>query len=419
MLRLRHERSRKTTSHTNGRGNGAGGGFFKPGIAAVLLALLAAGCNQDSIFDYISGETAPTEAKIKGSLSRIVGATIGGEEKLYLTNGRIWEYAPVAPGSSWNRIAGPEGFVIDVAATSEGASDSVLYALTIDNTATGVWKYDGTSWTELVRPDDYGFIQNIFGAGDVLFATGAKRAGNAYDYALFYCKQTEQEFSPLQEAGAAINAVLSGAGKVGSDYYLATRGNGVYKTSDFSDLIKQPAFNTEPDANGAPVPVPVPSDITGFLQAQDSIIGVSKAGHILYIDSSGIRADPSSLGGTYTGALALTDIPDPIDGFDKLLLLGYINQSSTYTHGYKELWFKSGDWTHDGAARTPGDTQPSSVSDYRQYDSSLRRYPVTALQVLPPSEEGSPPVIFAATSNQGLYSYRDRSDGGWQWNHEE
>jgi hypothetical protein len=190
-------------------------------------------------------------------------------------------------------------------------------------------------------------------------------------------------------------------------YYLATERNGIYKVD--SNFVATTVTSG-----------PTLSDVAGLLQAGENyIIGVSTDGRILKIDSFGLEVADTSLGGAYTGALALMDIPQQTDG-SKLLLLGYKNKSSStsYTHGYMELQFNGANTLPRGTARVPGSAQPSSVSDYRQYDSSLRRHPVTALWALQP-ENGAPPVVFAATSNDGLYSYRDRSDGGWQWNHEE
>jgi hypothetical protein len=214
------------------------------------------------------------------------------------------------------------------------------------------------------------------------------------------------------------DVLLTGAGKVGGNYYLATMGQGLYSSADGS-VITQVA--TTPSVN-----------LVGLLQAEveesgvtkEILIGISAGGYIVYIDAAGPRVDPTSLGGTCTGALALMDIPNPSDEYDKLLLYGYKGGYSSYEHGYMELKFKSSDGSHDGIRRIPGNRDggaPSSISDYRQYDSSLRRYPVAALWVLDSAtvSEESPAVIFAATNNQGLYSYRERSDGGWQWNHEE
>jgi hypothetical protein len=377
-------------------------------LAVFSLLLLAAGCNQDSIFDYISGETAPTKAKIKGSPSKIVSVKKDGVEKLYLANGRLWEYASAVANSSWSRVAGPGGYVADVASTSD-----TLYALTLDNTSARVWERQNDGTWETVNPpsNGYGFIQNIFGAGDTLFATGAQRSGDDYDYTILYYKKTATMFSVL---GNTDGALLAGAGKVGSTdyYYLAAWGKGIYKASVSAGTISL--------EGSAPFG---PTDVAGLLQADsDLIIGISKGGRILFIDASGIDSKDTTLGGgAYSGALALMKNPEPHDDFEKLLLLGTETRSS-YTHGYVELRFKNKD-TYQGPQH-PGQNQPSSIKDngsikaYQQYESSLRRYPVTALWVLEPTTEEKPKVIFAATSNQGLYSYRSRS-GEWQWNREE
>jgi hypothetical protein len=359
------------------------------------LLLLAAGCNQDPIFDYISGETAPTTAKIKGSPSKIVD--VGGN--LYLANGRLWEYASATDAnSSWERISGPGGFVVDVASTS-----GVLYALTLDNTSSKVWKRKDGAWDELTLPDGYGFAQNIFGAGDALFATVAKGIGDT-GYKLCYSKTDSLMCTILEGADGAS---LTGAGKIEDTYYLAVWGKGIYKISDSGATI------TLANPSG-------PTDVAGLLQANNNlIIGISRGGILLSINASEIKVGDTSLGGTYSGAIALMDSPNQQE--DKLLLLGLKRQSSSYEQGYMELPFKS-DGTY-GGAQTPGQAQPSSIDDQdgdnpKQYTSSLRRYPVTALWVLPPSESATRPVIFASTSNRGLYSYRARS-GRWQWNHEE
>jgi hypothetical protein len=381
---------------------------FLSSLAALSLLLVVTGCRQDSIFDYIAGETAPTSARIRGGPSKIVGPANG---KLYVANGRIWEYNTANSDARWDGIAAPPGgFVVDVAVDD---SDGV-YALVVNNASGRVWKRNDPlpGWTPLDPPGDgYGFIQNIFGAGDTLFATGAQRLGGAYEYAILYYDSAQTHFKVLEKTGAAL---LSGAGKVGSDYFLATTGKGIYQGS----LSGISAAATDKDGN------PIFQDIAGFLQSQNIIIGISRVGHVVYIDSSGIEAGQTTLGGTYTGGLALMKNPDAQSQYDELLLLGF-RGSSNYQHGYMELQFNSSDGTYDNGiydrgwrVRVPGAVPLSSVNGYQQYDSSLRRYPVTALWVLAP--DGTPPgIIFASTTNKGLYSYRERSDGGWQWNHEE
>jgi hypothetical protein len=376
--------------------------------AVFSLLILAAGCSQDSIFDYISGETAPTTARIKGFPSRIVSATSGGTEKLYVASGRVWEYDTAA--AAWTRDDGLEGFVVDVAATSGGASGSVLYALTY-NTSSRAWKKDGSgNWGEVFPPAGSGVLQNIFGAGDILFA-GAK-SGNSYAILYYTYTQTDAAFKVLRED----TTLLSGAGRVGSDYYLATRADGIYKASGFGGT-DAPAVE-EASAN-----IAIPSVIAGFLQAQttggdDIIIGISKDGHIVYGDSSGLTVHDTSLGGTYVSPPALTDDPGSDKDQDKLLLLGY-QGSGLSDHGYMELLFDIDTGKATGGRRSPGeDGGRTSIEKSGQYETSLRRYPVTSLRVLPLKSGELYPVIFAATTIQGLWSYKER-DGVWQWNFEE
>jgi hypothetical protein len=394
-------------------------------LGTFFLFVLIPGCNQDPIFDYISQEAAPTEAAIKGSPSRIVEA--GG--KLYLANGRLWEYD--LTGTSRSEIDGPGDYVKSVASTTVGNS-SVLYALTMENTvSTGkVWKRNGTTWDPVAPPGGYPHILNFFGAGDILFATGAKRSGEDFTYAILYCKQSETAFS-MSNVTPPIDKPprLTGAGKVGNNYYLATSGKGIYQADDtnLSNIFEAPAYVREEDGklktdtDGNPILASVPTVMAGLLQTQDAqgqdiIIGVSREGTTVHIDSAGVLTVSSyTLGGTYTGALAMMNIPVQPDGSDRLLLLGYRSTNTSYSNGYMEVLLNSVDGTHEGNLRIPGENQPSSIEKEPQYTSSLRRYPVTALWVVDPA---APSVIFAATSNQGLYSYRER-DGIWEWNHEE
>jgi hypothetical protein len=404
-----HGEKRTGSQPVENRGLGLSGAARVRPIAAFFLLLALGSCRQDPIFDYIAGETAPTEALIQGSPSKIVSLKDGNnKEFLYISNGRIWEYEATDPNAHWNRVATqPDGYVLDVA-----SANGALYALTIhDQDVRNVWERDGSgNWgSPLSLPNNYALIQNIFGADDALFATGSRRSGSS-EYAILGLQGGN--LTLLKETGGAW---LTGAGKVGTDYFLATWGNGIYKAdSGFSSIdLAQPL----PSAA-------VPANIAGLLQAQAPqstgtvILGVSGDGHILSIDSSGITVDPTGIGGkAYTGAFALIDItPSSPNNHDKLLLLGY-RGDSTFQNGYRELTYNSGDLSTHTDARSPG-TAPSSVEgDGRQYESSLGRYPVTALWV--PSGGNPPLLIFAAANNQGLYSYRNRPDGGWQWNHEE
>jgi hypothetical protein len=84
-----------------------------------------------------------------------------------------------------------------------------------------------------------------------------------------------------------------------------------------------------------------------------------------------------------------------------------------------EVVFNKESYTITGGTREPGDNAPTSIEPDGNYTSSLKRYPVTALYALDPGAvPASAPLIFAATSGDGFYSYRTRN-GKWQWNYEE
>ncbi|GHV74012.1 hypothetical protein AGMMS49940_13140 [Spirochaetia bacterium] len=357
------------------------------GALALLLLAGMAGCNQDDIFYTISTEVPPTDPLIKGSPSKIVQYG----SNLYVVNGKIFE---CAPGGRWHGFGGPGGYVVDVASTS-----GALYALTINNTSTAVWKNTGSGgWTSLGNGSGYGFIQNIYGAGAQLFATGAVGdGGGGYNYAILY-ENSLDSFTLLQETGKAL---LSGAGELSPTYYLGTTGNGIYPVSS--------GFVVDP-------PVTISTDIKGLLKTKigstDFIIAASKNGMILYSTGSGFTE--WSPGGTFTGALTVTKAFNngSFNGTE-MLLIGIQGSSTSYSHGYQEVTVtESGGTINFGSLTDPGGST-SSIKPDGNYSSSLKRYPVTALWAEP-----SHSVIFAATSNEGLYSYRSRN-GVWQWNYEE
>jgi hypothetical protein len=379
------------------------------GPVFLLVFMGMAGCQQNSIFDFISHEVKPTDPRIEGSPSKIVKAEISGAAKLYVANGSIWEYDM---GGRWHPFGGPGGFVADVAATS--GTPPALYALTIANTDTKVWKKTATmDWTQLGNGTGYGFIQNIYGAEDQLFATGAVKdsnGGNSGNYAIL--RENSGSFTLVEPTGGAI---LTGAGVIEYPtstftYYLGTLGNGIYKVTD------TPAPSTVSSLG-------TPSDIAGFLQTstdpggEDLIIAVSRGGSIWRGASLGFMDAGISVGTTCTGALALTTaftdtVPPPDPTSNYLLLLGI--KGGTSSSGYYEVDFDISTGTVTSGVRAPGGTGLSSIKPDGNYGSSLRRYPVNHLFA---DTTQPPPVIFAATPKNGLYSYRDRS--GWQWNYED
>jgi hypothetical protein len=380
-------------------------------LVLILPLFVVPGCAQDSIFYNISTEVAPTDPLILGGPTKIVRA----DGKLYVANGDIYEYDLEGNGT-WAGSKKPGGKVQDLAVVS-GPGGDTLYALSVTGTGLdfGLWEWDkaGDVWNPIgIAGEDYTVIQSIFGGGDKLFAGLSKSNDNGgNDYAIYY-KEGDKLLLLCKET-----AILSGAGKIGNDYYLATMGKGIYKSSP-------------PDVS------PVSSstkNIAGFFQARtDLIIAATRDGYILCGTSAGFTSPTTSLGVTFTGAIELTHAYDysktpPASVSDKeLLLLGI--QGRTSSHGYVEVDFDTSTLKAGNAAREPGRSDFTSISKNENYRSTLRKYPITSIVCLPQisqstaadaPENANDPIMFASTPKDGFYSYRNRSNGGWQWNHEE
>jgi hypothetical protein len=376
----------------------------------------ASGCAQDSIFYNISNEVAPTDPLIVGGPTKIIRT----EEKLYVANGNIYEY-DLAGNGTWVGSTKPGGKVQDLAVVS-GSGGDTLYALSVTGTGLdfGVWEWDKADdvWNPIgIAGNDYTVIQSIFGGGDKLFA-GLSRSNDTggNDYAIYY-KEGDKLLLLYKDT-----AILSGAGKIGNDYYLATRGSGIYKASFGTSLSVVPLVTKSS------------TYIAGFLQRPDLIIAATTDGYILCGTSAGFTSPTTSLGVTFTGAIELTVAYDysktpPAPVPDKeLLLLGIKGGYSSSYHGYVEVDFVTSTLTVGNSARIPGNEDPTSIAATKNYNSTLRKYPVTSIVSLPQiskstaanaPENASDPIMFASTPKDGVYSYRNRSDGGWQWNHEE
>ncbi|MFP3041771.1 hypothetical protein LQZ19_08100 [Treponema primitia] len=387
-------------------------------MPAVLLPLLfiAAGCAQDSILDDISHEVAPTKPLIKGGPSKMIKAA----EKLYVANGNIFEY-DLAGNGHWERSAYEPGGNIKDLAVASGS----LYALSVFGTELDfrVFQKSGNTWTQLeVDSSDtngYTVVQSIFGAGDQLFAGASKGTSRAILYKngnkLLFLTETKED------PDEALNGVLTGAGVIDNVYYLGTLGDGILKVTFAPPAA--PVITMATLTNGPASAIP--QRIAGFLQPDSNhIIAASRNGNILYGTKDGFTI--TSLGGTFTGALTLAWAYDytgssPVPGTSQLLLIGINGGTSYANHGYREVLFDINSGVV-GGHKNPGGDDPTSIAKNGNYGSTLERYPVTSICALEHSINNDPdsdPIMFASTPKEGLYSYRNRSSGGWQWNHEE
>lgn len=372
-------------------------GLFQrtPLFLVILGGLFLGSCKFNPIFYEISKETAPKEAIIEGTPSRIVELS----NKLYVANGRLWEY----DGTTWSLMAsqpGAAGTVRAVAATS-----SSLYALVVSgegSSTSAVYKWNGSTWSEVSNSTGYR-VETIFGASGTLFAGGHTSSGT---YGVLY--ESSGSLATLSGlASLASTCALVGAVYYGSNYYLAVAGSGIYSTNDLS---------SSSSVNG-PISGTTNSDynLNGLILVDSTVVATATTddydgGYLLVGNSSSFSQVYSNSSYYFTGALALWYANTPSTKAD-LLLVGFVDTSSSYSRGYLELPLSSGAMPSSISFKSPGEGSPTTVSDNDTYEQSLGRKAVTALYQGP---NGANAVLFASTSLDGLWSCRDQT-----WNKEE
>ncbi|MDR1325045.1 MAG: hypothetical protein LBK00_03300 [Treponema sp.] len=156
-------------------------------------------------------------------------------------------------------------------------------------------------------------------------------------------------------------------------------------------------------------------DIVGIIEVGGKIAAVSRDGYILYGDADGFVAKKAQGVSYFTGALAMWE-----KGADKLLLLGIQGGTNSTAHGYREILLAA-DGNLDMATlslRRPGEEAPSSVEPSSEKDN---RYVVTiGKHPLSSIIQVSDKILFAATTQYGLWSYKYREHEGMSvWNAED
>ncbi|MDR1302532.1 MAG: hypothetical protein LBK43_08710 [Treponema sp.] len=341
-------------------------------LSVLLGALLFGACNQDPIFYGISLEVEPVDPRIVGMPSNIVAAA----GKVYVAS-KFNESIHVYEGTGWQRIRGPGGQILELAATT-----NQVYALTGKPGSSSLYTLDTSATNVDWKPvtSTYKNIQSIYGAKDTLFACAM------IDTSTFVMLWDVDETLQKLTGGSGF---LYGAVNHGSDYYLAT-GTGIY-TRNGETLTLVSGSGTEP--------------VIGLITLKDMVVGVRRDGTLLYGDSSSFTQVKES-GVTFTGAIAAWKKDN--EETDALLLLGIQGGSTAATHGYREILLSDGSLlSTDLGLRTPGKAEPSSVSDYDKYYSSIGKHPIVNLYQAPDG------ILFAGTTKNGLWSYRND-----QWNAE-
>jgi hypothetical protein len=108
------------------------------------------------------------------------------------------------------------------------------------------------------------------------------------------------------------------------------------------------------------------------------------------------------------------------DSGRKRLLITFRGSSSTYGYGEIGLTQSGASWalpTEDDYDTPGGADSSTPYTSNAEYQNSIGKHSIIHL-FQAPSTVDSDMTLFAATEQNGLWSYRDRSDG-WQWNMEE
>jgi hypothetical protein len=336
----------------------------KKGFSLVLFLFIPLGvfffsCNQDPIFYNISQEVTPKEPEIPGSPTKIVESGNG----LYVSNGKaLYTYT----GSQWHSTGTPPGRITDVA--SDG---SALYCIVENKT---LYRTNGGSWEPIPIPEDYTYLQNIYGTAGSLYVC----ASNGNEYTIY-------SGGALRPIGRGENYLLRGA----AGNYIATTG-GIYNSSNMKTPISGSTGYT----------------IMGLILLPDgtTVAASTKDGVILH--GNGSSFTPASVGLTFDRAMATYKTTS-----DRYLLL-----VGVYTKGYVEITLgPNGSWL-ESASHQPGEgtyNQTTTVHDNAQYRSSLGIQSLISLYQV--QVQGKDGVLFASTQQKGLWAYQYRSEG-WQWN---
>jgi hypothetical protein len=369
--------------------------------ALIFSGLFFFSCGQEPIFYEISLEVELIPPKISGTPANMVLF----DNKMYVAGKRLFQYSLNSDGEGvWDDPLPPpqpsNGKISALAATED-----YLYALMGELQGSVLYKKgkDPGQWENVTKHPDYPIMQTIYGDEKQLFVGAQKTTGD--QYAILYEK--DGELAPLRDN----TGLLRGAVLDGSSHLLAVFGDG--KREEAEALQYRGIFKVDGSAmvfDPAPVPGTGGINFAGIIHTRSAgaspIAAVTRNG-VVYTGDSGGFGEKCKEGLTLTGGLALWE--DPADSSKRLLLLGV--QGGTGAGGYREILLSGDPWK----IKNPGD-QPSSVSNYGRYHSTIANHPVNYIFQAPP-EVDPDRTIFASTQKDGFWSYRER-DGEPQWNRE-
>jgi hypothetical protein len=323
---------------------------------------------------------------------------------------RFYRYSSDAAGvPGWTAITLPEGTLGDLATDGD-----YLYALIFrggDPLSESVimrFNLSDWSWDKAITVADYS-IQSLYGVPGHIFAGGQQKS-NHQNFALLYHNPVSTYVSiSMTRISILKGALMHPDGTV----YLATMGNGIY------------TFNR--GLTNGPISGTAGATIAGFREIGGVIVAVSSDGGIYSGSTNGFTK--VSTGVNFTGAMSLwydvrNESPDP-----SLLLLGIRGSGVSRTHGYREMPLQNGVPAADIQIQIPGTEPLTSVVNNAKYTASIGVHPVEVIMQVPDVSRGGPldysrftgnpewePPIFAGTTKDGLWAYRD---GEWNTETEE
>ena len=371
-------------------------------LTAIILCIMLFSCSQDSIFYDISFEPSPKTPVIPGGPSNIIVANNYVYAGSRMGNS-IFAYGRTSDGIGWNEISLQGASLGDLA--TDGQS---LYALVFPGgnplRESEVRRFNSSSsrWESGASIQGYA-IQSIFGAGNNIFV-GIRSNPNSQNFSIALYNPSSNSFSIIHTG----TSLLTGAAAGASGTYLATAGDGIFAYTGGG--VTGPLIGT------------AGVSFSGIAEVGGSIVAVTGTGGIFH-DSPGIFTS-ASFGVNFTGALSVWQ--DPNNSYrPTLLLMGIRARGSSINQVYREMVLNNGFPTFN--IRVPGDSSPSSVASRSRYAAAVGRHPVESILQIPDISNGGPidyrsysgdpdwaPPIFASTSRQGLWSYRNG-----EWNTEE
>jgi len=365
----------------------------------------------DPIFYMVTVETPMLDPLIGGSPTNFTEY----KNELYIASGKkIFSYGKnIESGNNeWKTWIDLDAFVLNLASTG-----SSLYALYISEDSGKIRRYyDNNDPSKSEDVDLPGNIQSIHASDDYLFACARDNDNN---YTVYYRKEGDAGFSEIlmeKPDSKPLDYMLIGAASDGIYLYLCA----------YSGIFYVEIVNI---ASSSALPLKDSEDkiITGFTGIinlnPNCIAAICHNGDLYEITNAAISEKTAAFEDSRyaTGALAIwKDKDDPTTPV--LLLVGrnedYYSTTSAYSNGYVEIELEaSGNIKTDAKFKEPGKDAPTSIDDYDRYAPSLGKKLINYIIQTPAGIDVNM-TMFAATQQDGVWSYRDHGEG-ITWNSEQ